>query len=64
MKMNLARCGRCDGVFMRAFRDGVDPTQDAPPPPPRRKKGPGDARRDRAMHHLKKVGKQKGVTSE
>ena len=38
--------------------------KDAPPPPPRRKKGPGDARRDRAMHHLKKVGKQKGVTSE
>ena len=38
--------------------------KDAPPPAPRRKKGPGDARRDRAMHHLKKVGKQKGVTSE
>ena len=57
----LGSSGRGDGG---PFRDGVDPTQDAPPPPPRRKKGPGDARRDRAMHHLKKVGKQKGVSSE
>ena len=53
---------------MRAFRDGVDPTQDAPPPP-RRKPGRGHrdptaARAERAVHHLKKVGKQKGVTSE
>ena len=49
----------------RSFRDGVDPTQDAPPPPPKRKqKGPGDWRRDRAMHHLKKVGKKKGVPKE
>ena len=38
--------------------------KDAPPPPRRPKKGPGDIRRDRAMHHLKKVGKKKGVTSE
>ena len=67
--MNLARCGRGDGVFMRAFRDGVDPTQDAPPPPPRRKPGrgrrdPTAARAERAVHHLKKVGKKKGVSSE
>ena len=38
--------------------------KDAPPPPPRGKKGPGDWRRDRAMHHLKKVGKKKGVPKE
>ena len=54
---------------MRAFRDGVDPTQDAPPPPPRRKPGrgrrdPTAARAERAVHHLKKVGKKKGVSSE
>jgi len=37
------------------------------PPPPRRVKGrrdPTAARAERAVHHLKKVGKQKGVTSE
>ena len=66
MKMNLARCGRGDGG---PFRDGVDPTQDAPPPPPKRKPGrgrrdPTAARAERAVHHLKKVGKQKGVSSE
>ena len=55
---------------MRAFRDGVDPTQDAPPPPPKRKPGRGHhrdptaARAERAVHHLKKVGKKKGVSSE
>ena len=38
--------------------------KDAPPPPRRPKKGPGDIRRDRAMHHLKKVGKKKGVPKE
>ena len=58
---------------MRAFRDGVDPTQDAPPPPPKRKPGwkpgrghrdPTTARAERAVHHLKKVGKKKGVPKE
>ena len=53
----------------RPFRDGVDPTQDAPPPPPKRKPGrgrrdPTAARAERAVHHLKKVGKKKGVSSE
>ena len=38
--------------------------KDAPPPPRRPKKGPGDIRRDRAIHHLKKVGKKKGVPKE
>ena len=38
--------------------------KDAPPPPRRPKKGPGDIRRDRAVHHLKKVGKKKGVPKE
>ena len=43
--------------------------KDAPPPPPKRKPGrgrrdPTAARAERAVHHLKKVGKKKGVSSE
>ena len=39
------------------------------PPPPRKPRGRGHrdptaARAERAVHHLKKVGKKKGVTSE
>ena len=40
----------------------------APPPPRKPGRGhhrdPTAARAERAVHHLKKVGKQKGVTSE